>query len=112
MDALSDLALEVTEGLGDRAVELRLEAGEVRPVVSLAAGEEEPATAADEGGGGGLSRITLRLAETLKAQAEQAAANEGVSLNTWLNGAVKTRLRESRRDRHAGGTRLRGWVQS
>jgi HicB family len=111
MDALSELVLEVTEALDDHAVELRLEAGEVRPVISLAAAEEEPAaTAAAEGGE--PSRITLRLAETLKAQAERAAAREGVSLNTWLSGAVQARLRDDRRRGHAGGSRLRGWVQS
>jgi HicB-like protein involved in pilus formation len=110
MNALSELALEVTEALDDRVVELRLEAGEVRPAVTPAAGEE--AAFRDTGEAGGeSSRITLRLPEALKARAERTAAAEGVSLNTWLNGAVQARLRDGDRRRSERGNRVRGWVQ-
>ncbi len=109
MDALSEFAFEVTEALEGHTVELRLEAGQVRPVVSFAVDEEEPATT--EAAGGEASRITLRLAESLKAQAEQAAASQGLSLNTWLGGAVQARLYDGKRGRQASATRLRGWVQ-
>jgi hypothetical protein len=112
MNALSELALEVTEALDDRVVELRLDAGEVQPVVTAAAGEEATAAFRDtDEAGGEPSRITLRLPEALKAQAERAAAAEGVSLNTWLNGAVQARLRDGDRRRPARGNRVRGWVQ-
>ena len=36
MDALSELAFEVTDSLGDRVVELRLQSGQVRVVVTAA----------------------------------------------------------------------------
>jgi len=52
--------------------------------------------------------------EQLKAKAEQAATQDGVSLNTWLSQAVQGALREG-----GGGAGrlgdasklLRGWVQ-
>jgi hypothetical protein len=116
MDALSDLALEVSEALGDRRVELRLESGNVRVAVAPAVAlEDEPLALGPEDAHGELSRITLRLPERLKTQAEHAAAAGGVSLNTWLTHAVQERLRgsTSRPTGHAGdptGHRLRGWV--
>jgi hypothetical protein len=115
MHALSDLAMEVTEALDDQVVELRLEGGEVRPTVSR---PEQPADEPAEGpplrddAAGEASRITLRLPESLKAQAEEAAALEGISLNTWLTRAVHARLRGRDRGRPASGNRVRGWVQS
>jgi hypothetical protein len=115
MNALSDLALEVTDALDDRVVALRLEAGEVRVAVSPAQ-DDEPAGPAIEPGEayGEQSRVTLRLPEALKTQAERAAAERGVSLNTWLTGAVRDALRGPagpRRTGDARGLRLRGWVQ-
>jgi hypothetical protein len=121
MEALSDLALEVSEALGDRSVELRLEPGQVGVAVTPAAAIEEdeppaPRTGLDETDGE-LSRVTLRLPESLKAHAERAAADEGVSLNTWLARAVRDTLRAGprqpprSRDGDPSGHRLRGWVQ-
>ena len=112
MSALEELAVEVTEALGDRVVELRLDAGEIRVVVSSALpAEDDPADRS--AGGPDLSRITLRIPGELKAQAEQAAEAQGLSLNTWFGNAVRQALRGDR-----GGTdhdqrvhRLRGWVQ-
>src|SRR5262245_1244950 len=73
MDALADLALEVSDALGDRVVELRLESGEVRVAVSPPSTlEQEPHDGAAEADlSGEPSRITLRLPEGLKEQAEQ-----------------------------------------
>jgi hypothetical protein len=112
MDALSELALEVGEALGDRTVELRLEAGQIRVAVSPSRVEDEaPAPTLDADAHGEPSRITLRLPEALKSQAEQAAALEGVSLNTWLTRAVQGRLRGDDHRPGASGNRVRGWVQ-
>ncbi len=119
MNALSDLALEVTENLGDRLVELRLEGGEVRVSVTPALGlheqdREEASEPAETGGE--PSRITLRLAESLKADAERSAALQGISLNSWLTRAIQASL--GRGSKHSGhppepqGQRLRGWVQA
>lgn len=101
MNALSDLAAEVTASLGDRVVEVRLDGRDVRVVVT---GEEhdhahdpepEPALPPPPPPGadaGDISRITLRLVEQIKGQAEQAAAAQGVSLNSWVAQAVQGAL--------------------
>ncbi|MBN9110963.1 MAG: toxin-antitoxin system HicB family antitoxin [Pseudonocardia sp.] len=101
MNALSDLAAEVTASLGDRVVEVRLDGRDVRVVVT---GEEhdhahepepEPAPPPPPPPGadaGDISRITLRLVEQIKGQAEQAAAAQGVSLNSWVAQAVQGAL--------------------
>ncbi|RTL64881.1 MAG: toxin-antitoxin system HicB family antitoxin [Pseudonocardiaceae bacterium] len=101
MNALSDLAAEVTASLGDRIVEVRLDGRDVRVVVT---GEEhdhahdpepEPAPPPPPPPGadaGDISRITLRLVEQIKGQAEQAAAAQGVSLNSWVAQAVQGAL--------------------
>jgi hypothetical protein len=125
MNALSDLAAEVTAALDDRVVEVRLDGRDVRVAVT---GDQAGSTPAPPPPppppgpdmGGDVSRITLRLFEEIKAQAERAAASQGVSLNSWLSQAVQGALQghgdwgngwDSRRgDRH-GGRRMRGWVQ-
>jgi len=116
MTALGDMALEVTDALGDRIVDVRLDATDVRVVVSvpLAADGEEPETSLPAAGGE-LSRITLRLPEEIKVQAEHAAAAQGVSLNTWLSRAAQQALRASSSSgpgRKHRTHRVRGWVQA
>ncbi|MGD9526751.1 MAG: toxin-antitoxin system HicB family antitoxin, partial [Pseudonocardia sp.] len=85
MNALADLAAEVTEALGDRTVEVRLDGRDVRVSVSGEAERTERAERTDtppsppppppfRPGGDDISRITLRLVEQIKSQAEQAAA--------------------------------------
>jgi len=126
MNALSDLAAEVTAALGDRVVEVRLDGRDVRVAVSRDEGSEPgPGSEPPPFGGfpgadtGDISRITLRLVEQIKSQAEQAAAAQGVSLNSWVAQAVQGALagghrRHGRRDDWTGdrgGKRLRGWVE-
>ncbi len=125
MNALSDLAAEVTAALPDRVVEVRLDGRDVRVSVSDdgTAAEPEPEGFGGFGGFGGdagdISRITLRLVEQIKGQAEQAAAAQGVSLNSWVAQAVQGALagRHGRpgRDQHGkrgrDGRRIQGWVQ-
>jgi HicB-like protein involved in pilus formation len=131
MNALSDLAAEVTEALGDRVVEVRLDGRDVRVAVSpdpaTDAPEPEAAGAPNTGFGprgfagfggdaGDISRVTLRLVEQIKNQAEQAAANQGMSLNSWVAQAVQGALaghehgKFGRRDGR-DGKRVKGWVQ-
>jgi hypothetical protein len=114
MNALAELADEVSVELGDRTVEIRLDAGEARVVVSAPSGDggaAEPELA--EPGGGESSRITLRLPEQLKLKAEQAAAAQGSSLNTWLVQTVRDAVRAGARSHRGHGhtPRVRGWVQ-
>ena len=132
MNALSDLAAEVTASLGDRVVEVRLDGRDVRVAVTgepVTEPEPEPQPAPGPGFGpfggfpggdtGDISRITLRLMEQIKNQAEQAAAAQGVSLNSWLAQAVQGALAGAQR-KHTkpegkkddrDGRRLRGWVE-
>jgi hypothetical protein len=135
MNALSDLAAEVTASLGDRVVEVRLDGRDVRVAVSGEPGDREPEPEPTPGpppgagafrgfpGGGDaadISRITLRLVEQIKSQAEQAAAAQGVSLNTWVAQAVQGALAGGGRRKHTrhdgwrddrDGKHLRGWVE-
>jgi hypothetical protein len=126
MNALSDLAAEVTAALGDRVVEVRLDGREVRVAVSDPVSEPEREPEDERGvgtppfmrGGEDLSRITLRLMEQIKNQAEQAASQQGMSLNAWVSQAVQGALsgkpgKPGGRDRGrpGDGRRLKGWVQ-
>ena len=111
MSALSEFALEVSAALPDRVVEARLDGTEVSVSVAEAAVEPRDANAEHSSADGRyLTRLTLRLADELKERAVEAAAVDGVSLNTWLARAVQDALR--RRDaRPPGSNRVRGWVQ-
>ena len=110
MNALSDLAAEVTDALDHHVVEVKLDGRDVRVTVSEKAGAtaEDDATAdgryahhlqADElrramqEAGGELSRTTVRLFNDLKSQAEQAASEQGVSLDTYISRAVSDSVR-------------------
>lgn len=129
MNALSDLAAEVTAALDDRVVEVRLDGRDVRVAVTGEPADdpvpdEEPSFRGFSTGpdAGDISRITLRLVEQIKNQAEQAAAARGVSLNSWVAAAVQEALSgggpRRRHERHhdkwkgdRDGRRLRGWVE-
>jgi hypothetical protein len=126
MNALSDLAAEVTGALQDTTVELRLDGRDVRVSVSRHAEESgssrpdadyftkrtdaardgsaessvDDASADDlkhavQDAGGELSRTTVRLFNELKAQAERAASEQGVSLNTYISRAVSESVRSA-----------------
>ncbi|MGH3976771.1 MAG: toxin-antitoxin system HicB family antitoxin [Pseudonocardiaceae bacterium] len=131
MNALADLAAEVTAALEDRVVEVRLDGRDVRIAVSSTSAEPHAGSRADslppphEPGampfgdtGGDIRRMTLRLIDQVKNQAERAAAEQGVSLNTWVSQAVAGALRgepwndprRARDDRHSRN-RVQGWVQ-
>jgi hypothetical protein len=109
-------------------VEVRLDGRDVRVAVSRDEGPEpgpepDPPFRGFGGGFGGadtgdISRITLRLVEQIKNQAEQAAAAQGMSLNSWVAQAVQGALAGQRKPgrhgdwtRDRGGKRLRGWVE-
>jgi hypothetical protein len=62
-----------------------------------------------------VSRINLRLPDRLKSRVEQAAANEGLSVNSWLVRAAAAMLERTdptrRRERRSplGTQRYTGW---
>lgn len=114
MNALSDLAAEVTAALGDRTVDVRLDGRDVRVVVSPdahPAPEQQPPRGFAGAEAGDISRITLRLVEQIKSQAEQAASTQGVSLNTWVAQAVQGALSGNGPRKGRDGHRIQGWVQ-
>ena len=97
VDALSAMAAEVT-AVGDLgSVEIRMHGREPQVVVLADATPPEPpaapsmpagAPAAEGDDDGATARVTLRLPEPLKAQAEERAGSEGLSVNAWLVRAV------------------------
>jgi hypothetical protein len=119
MNALVEAAADVTDALGDHVVDIRLDGGDIGVVVSPLPdfdGEAIEDAIRLSDASGELSRVTLRLPEQLKTEAERAAAGQGVSLNTWLARAVREALRSEttgprKQAQHERTHRLRGWVQ-
>lgn len=105
MNALADLAAEVTASLDDHVVDVRLSGRDVEVVVTGSGDHEQDQRGEQEQtppprGDGDISRITVRLFEELKERAEQAAASQGQSLNAFVAQAVDGALRGAR---HGGG---------
>jgi hypothetical protein len=138
LEALSTAADEITRELAPGSVEVRLRGRNPSFVVTPPPTEEsfedtadvvhsglgasatdprppsELQTDADEGG---TSRINLRLPDSLKLRAEEAAGREGLSVNAWLVRAVVAVLESadrdgpSRRRSPRAGERYTGWVR-
>ncbi|WP_166846018.1 toxin-antitoxin system HicB family antitoxin [Isoptericola sp. BMS4] len=145
LDALSDAAGEISAELAPGSVDVRLRGGSPEFVVAPPAGAagpgradgSEPGRPGEAGEAGepppadpsarpedapATTRTTLRLPDHLKAQAEVAAARDGVSVNTWLVRAVAAALERPSGPPSAGsaaqaGTarrgagRVTGWVR-
>ena len=108
LDAVSEVAHELSDQIGDGRVEVRLAAGEPSLVFVP---DEEPAAAAPAAGDDAFSaRITLRLPESLKAAVDAAATHAGVSANTWLVQAIKRAL--DARPPRKPGTHFTGFARS
>lgn len=103
---LSEAALEVSSQLPAGHVELRLAGQEPSLVYVPEEGAAQPAAADD----GLTARITLRLPDSLKTSLEGAAAQDGVSLNTWIVKALARGLSLAAGSRV--GSRLTGFGQS
>jgi hypothetical protein len=105
MDALSEAAAELSEELPTGRVEVRIAGGDVS--LTFVRDQDEPADVpVDEDS----ARITLRIPESLKTQAEESASREGISLNAWLIRTVKRGLDNERP--MSRGHRMRGFAQS
>ncbi|MGC9962782.1 MAG: hypothetical protein ABSE47_12900 [Acidimicrobiales bacterium] len=111
LDALQQAADELTASLPGTSVEVRLQGSD--PVLSLTiatmggtSDDPDAAERTDEE----VARVTLRLPERLKGQAEKAASRDGVSLNGWLVDAVAHALRLPQAPRR-GGRRMTGFVR-
>ncbi|MBM2619913.1 hypothetical protein JIG36_30815 [Actinoplanes sp. LDG1-06] len=94
LEALSDATAEITTRLSDASVEVRLRGREADLVVTQHAPEPPVPPAPPVAptppppDGGDLTRLTLRMPESLKTHVEQTAAAEGISVNAWLVRAV------------------------
>jgi predicted HicB family RNase H-like nuclease len=92
LEALGDVALEVSAQLPSGHVEVRL-SGQDPALVYIAEEEAEPAAPAEDDGM--TARISLRLPESLKQRIEAAATRENVSVNSWLVRALNRSLSSS-----------------
>lgn len=126
LHAMSAAADEITAALvdfpGSPAVALHLDGEDIHVAVRAVT----PDTAAAEhrhDDGDTSARISLRLSESLKADVEDAAARDSVSVNTWLVRAATAALRpgpfgSGQFVRDAGGRqrgnhdnhRVTGWI--
>ncbi|GAU68122.1 hypothetical protein SSP35_06_02100 [Streptomyces sp. NBRC 110611] len=135
LNALSAAMGEVTRDLAPGSVDVRLRGLDPEFVVTLPsvaevyedAGEREgapssapvPLAPAEGEEGGGTARINFRLPAHLKTRVEEAAGQEGLSVNAWLVRAVAAALeqpgerggRPSIRSRHRGQQGYTGWVR-
>ena len=127
LQALTDAADEITRELAPGSVEVRLRGrdpefvvtpapatgGDDEPDVGASAGRPLPPLTASEDDDGSTSRLNLRLPESLKVRIEDAAKQEGLSLNAWLvraaAAAVEPRRGHERRS-PSGGQSFKGWV--
>jgi predicted HicB family RNase H-like nuclease len=119
LEALSEAAAEITTKLGTATVDVRLRGREADlTVTEIARVIDEPAPAPlVDTSSGDLSRVTLRLSEGLKVQAEQAAAAEGISVNAWLVRAVAAAVSGASRSQPPStparsGRRVTGFAQA
>jgi len=100
LDVLSAAVGEITRDLAPGSVDLRLRGREVEFVVtppsSEADNDERPAASVDLDEAS-TSRTTLRLPDALKAQVDDAAAADGLSVNTWLVRATAAALQPKQR---------------
>jgi len=130
-DALAAAAEEITVELAPGSVELRLRGRDPEFVVTPPpndpsveeVGEGDDASAwpdvvrTSEGDEGAVSRINLRLPEHLKSRIERAAADDGLSVNSWLVRAAAAALDRTdpprRRERRTsyGAQRYTGWAR-
>jgi HicB family len=131
LEALSAAADEITRDLAPGSVELRLRGRDPDFVVTLPPAQP-PEDAADNGPTGGTpeggppiaedgatARINVRLPEQLKAAVEEAATEEGRSVNAWLVRAAAAALPRPDRGRppeqnNSGKRtmqRFTGWVR-
>jgi DUF4097 and DUF4098 domain-containing protein YvlB len=97
MEAISQAAAEITAELPAGGVDVRLSGRDLEFVVQVAPQPmptAAPAAEEDEEDDGTIARFSLRIPESLKAKAEEAADRSGHSLNTWLVNLIRAATRE------------------
>jgi len=97
MEAVSQAAAEITAEMPNGGVDVRLNGRDLDFLVHVTAPTPPappPPPAPEDVEDGNLSRITLRIPESVKTKAEERAAEAGQSLNTWLVNIVRAAPRE------------------
>jgi len=117
IEALSEMAAEVTAALDGTTVDVRLRGGEPELVVTEPPhgpepAREEPSSPPLDDDDSAVVRISLRLPDALKGRAEQAAMVAGTSLNSWLGRAVADALRTDRPSSRRGSRSYSGFARS
>ncbi|HTE59786.1 MAG TPA: hypothetical protein VK631_05505 [Solirubrobacteraceae bacterium] len=100
IDVLSAAAGEITRDLAPGSVDLRLRGRDVEFVVTQPGTEadtDEPPAASVDLDDASTSRTTLRLPDALKVRVDEAAAADGLSVNTWLVRAIAAGLQPKQR---------------
>ena len=100
LDVLSAAVGEITRDLAPGSVDLRLRGREVEFVVTAPNAEPDSDERADPSvdlDDSNTSRTTLRLPDALKARVDEAAAADGLSVNTWLVRATAAALQPKQR---------------
>jgi len=97
LDVLSAAVGEITRDLAPGSVDLRLRGRDVEFVVSSAPAEAESDDLPLDLDDTSSSRTTLRLPDALKLKVDEAAAADGLSVNTWLVRAVAAALQPKQR---------------
>jgi hypothetical protein len=121
LEVLSDAASEITRQIAPGSVDVLLRGRDpqlvvTRPTEPSAYPETAPEipdeTALDDTV---TSRTTLRIPDRLKARVEQAAAEDGLSVNSWLVRAIAAALepksRRTARRESRDGDSFTGWAR-
>lgn len=124
MDLACEIVSEVTVELDGDVVDIRLRGGEPEVIVqrqspapdvaeaAAPSAPPQPPLPAPEDGDDALVRVSLRMPERLKERVEVAAAQAGVSINTWLLRAAQAHLERDTPDATPRpGRRMTGWAR-
>ena len=109
IDALTQVALEVSSQLPNGHLDVRLAGQDPELVYVEEEGEEPQAQTVEDGL---TARITLRLPDSLKVALEKAAEAEGVSVNTWLVRALQRSVSGGGGRAVRSGKRITGYARS
>ncbi|GAB3459701.1 hypothetical protein [Actinophytocola sediminis] len=124
LTALSEAAEEITRELAPGSVDVRLRGRDAEFVVTpppaadavpTVAPTVPPVAPGDDDSA--MTRLNLRIPESLKARVEDAASAAGMSANAWLVRAAMTALAQgepppaAKSARWTGGQRYTGWVR-
>ncbi|SCL39405.1 HicB family protein [Micromonospora pallida] len=129
LEVLSDAASEITREIAPGSVDVVLRGRDphllvTRPAESaffsesttgMAAVPQDAVVPAEPHDDTVTSRTTLRLPDRLKARVEEAAAEDGLSVNSWLVRAISTalepKIRRAAKRETRGGDNFTGWAR-